>query len=148
MVKSILLTTLLGSQPLSKRLNPYLDQEYARNVDKAIISQSKAYKVPFNVIFALAKIESNFQVSAINKKSSDYGILQINKFNIKAYKFNKKKLLHDVDYSVKCGIIVFKWFYKKYPLDEAIARFHCGTRENCPKWKNTIKYVKKVKKYL
>lgn len=140
--KIIILIVLIIPVTLAKENNTV---KYIKN---KIIIHSKKYGVPSNVIYALAKIESNLDYTAINKKSKDYGILQVNQYNIKAYGFNKKQITKNIDYSIICGIIVFKWFYKKYPLNEAIGRFHCGTRKNCHKWKKTKKYIQKVKKYI
>ena len=109
---------------------------------------SQTYGIPADVLQALAFVESSYRVNAINFKSNDFGIMQINEFNIKAYGFSKQKLLTDVDYSINAGAKVFKWFYDRYPLDEAIKRYNCGTRRKCVRYKSVKKYLYKVKRAM
>lgn len=127
---------------------PTIKRSYAKRIAESIDKYSDLNKIPANVMAAIAMVESSYVLSAHNKKSRDYGLFQINSFNIKHYKFDKKRLVSDIDYSVMAGVKVFSWFYYRYSLDDAISRYNCGTRHRCPKWKSVRRYLKKVKRFM
>lgn len=128
--------------------NPYLSPKYSEKVAESIDKHAASYGIPSNIVAAIFMVESAYKVNAVNTKSNDYGIGQINEFNIKAYKLDKLRLLSDMNYSVKWGIHVFSWFYKRYPLDVAIMRYNCGTRPSCIKIRSVRSYLRKVKQYM
>lgn len=122
-----------------------------RNVDfmaSAFLKAEVIHKVPAVVLQAIAFIESSYIVASVNSKSNDYGIMQVNHYNVKAYKFNKLRLLTDIQYSINAGAEVFRWFYKRYPLEEAVMRYNCGTRPRCVKLKSVKQYLRKFKRAL
>lgn len=121
------------------------NKTYLDELAEAFYRVSVEYKIPANVLQAIAFVESSYILNAINSGSNDFGIMQINEFNIRAYSFNKQRLLTDVRYSVEAGAIVFKWFYSRYPLDQAIKRYNCGTRKGCVNYKSVKKYLDKIK---
>lgn len=127
---------------------PNIDQKYAKELAKIINQKADEYLVPANVLAGLFRVESTYILNSTNKKSNDYGIGQINIFNIKAYKLDKALLLNDLEYSIDKSFMVFKWFYVRYPLEEAVKRYNCGTRKNCINWKGPKKYWKKIKRYM
>jgi len=131
-----------------QKAKPTIDIEKANKIAHYIDKYSKEYRVPASVMTAIAMVESSYRVKAVNYHSNDYGIFQINDYNIEAYKFNKNLLLTDTSYSVEAGFIVFSWFYKRYPLDEAIMRFNGGTAKKAINKKPVKKYLKKVKSYM
>ena len=128
--------------------NKLIDLKTAQEVSKSLRKYANIYKLPYDVMSAIAATESQYDVGAVNKKSDDFGIYQINQYNIDALKLDKQKLLTNIDYSVEAGFKVFSWFYKTYPLDEAIMRYNCGVRKECIKWKSVKHYLKKVKNNL
>jgi soluble lytic murein transglycosylase-like protein len=127
---------------------PFISAQYAFELAKSINKAADKYKVPANVLTAIAMLESSYVLNAVNISSNDYGLFQINMFNIKAYEFNIPLLLTDLDYSVDSGAIVFQWFYKRYKLDDAIKRYNCGTRNSCVDWEVAKKYLRLVSKYM
>jgi soluble lytic murein transglycosylase-like protein len=72
------------------------------------------HKINPRLFTAILIQESGLKLDAINKKSNDYGISQINKHTIARYKFNKQKLLTDVHYSISAGVLVLADFKKSY----------------------------------
>ncbi len=114
----------------------------------AFYNAEQTFGIPAVLLQAIAFIESSYRVNAVNKSSNDYGIMQVNSYNIKAYGFNKTKLLTDLQYGVNAGARVFYWFYKRYPLDEAIMRYNCGTRPKCIKLPQVRAYLNKFKAAL
>ena len=128
---------------------PMISDAYALRLAKVIKLKSDKYKIPANVITAIMRVESSYILSAVNKRSNDYGIMQINNYNIRAYKFDKDKLLTDLDYSIDAGCQVFKWFYRTYKdLDHAIQAYNGGTAKDVHEWKSTKDYLKKIKKFM
>lgn len=129
-------------------IKPAINREYACQLSSSIRKHSKAYKIPSQVMIGIAATESSFRLGAVNSRSNDYGVFQVNKYNIKAYKLDKFRLLNDLDYSVESGFKIFNWFYKRYPLDIAIKRYNCGTAKNCVNWSSVDGYLNKVKSYM
>ena len=106
------------------------------------------YKVPLNIILAIAFVESSYRLNVINSGSNDYGIMQVNQYHVRVSNLDKFRLLNDMDYSFEHGVRIFSWFYKRYPLDEAISRYNCGTAKRCINWKHVKNYVAKVKRSM
>lgn len=79
----------------------------------------------------------------------DYGIGQINHKTIKSFKFDQKKLLSDLTYSVEAAAIVLADFKRMYPEDpEFWTRYNAGVR-NTPKVnKNRQIYKNLVARYM
>lgn len=128
---------------------PNISSSYARRLAKAFDKLADKYKVPANVLAAIAMVESSYMLKAINKRSNDFGIMQINKYNIRAYRFSRNRLLTDLEYSIEAGFIVFKWFYKTYDtLEEAVKRYNGGTARGVTKWRGPRRYWKKVLTYM
>ncbi len=117
-------------------------------VAKAALIASKKFSIPVNIILGLAYVESSYRLGAVNKSSNDYGIMQVNAYHVRVSKLDKQKLLTDMDYSFYQGTRVFSWFYQKYPLDEAIMRYNCGTRPSCIKLTSVKGYLSKVKRAM
>lgn len=128
---------------------PTINYNFAVRLANKIDQAADKYKVPANVLAAIAMQESSYNMKAINKMSNDYGLFQINEYNIKAYKINKDKLLNDLDYAVDKGAMVFQWFYKRYKkLDRVVKSYNCGTRPICVTWRGPRYYWKRVKKFM
>lgn len=132
-------------QKLIQRNNPNILQTTVRDLAEDFVQAEKKFGVPAYILQAIAFVESSYIVNAVNKSSDDYGIMQINEYNIKAYGFVKFRLLTEMDYSINAGAEVFKWFYDRYPLEEALMRYNCGTLKSCVEWKSVRNYLKKIK---
>ena len=135
--------SLLTSHILSNRAS--LPVIKASEIAKVILEVSAKYKVPAFLVSAIANVESSYRLNAVNKGSSDYGIMQVNAWNVRKLKLDKARLLTDLKYSVDAGVSILAWFVKKYPLDEAIMRYNCGTRPSCVRLPQVKRYLRKVK---
>lgn len=146
----MIISTCFGRTTYEQILHnkPVIDRSYAKRLAQEFNEAADKYKVPANVLAAIAMTESSYILDAVNAKSDDYGLMQINKFNIKAYKFDKQRLLEDLEYSIDAGAKVFQWFYRRWKLEEAVKRYNCGTRKSCVNWKGPVSYWKKVLRYL
>jgi len=133
-----------GVLQIQKNGEGLISEAKAVRLFKAAHKASKKFKIPVNIIIAIAMVESSYVLRAVNLKSRDYGIMQINEYHVKHSKLNRDKLLSDLDYSFYHGVRVFSWFYRKYPLDEAIMRYNCGTSKGCTELKSVRNYLTKV----
>jgi soluble lytic murein transglycosylase-like protein len=128
---------------------PSLTLKYAKSVASTIDEAADRYKVPANVLAAIAMQESSYVLSAVNARSNDYGLMQINQYNIDAYGFDKLLLLTDLKYSVDAGAKVFAWFYNRYgTVEESVKHYNCGTKRSCVNWKGPRHYWKRVKRFM
>lgn len=99
-----------------------------------------------NLILAIIKVESDFSNGAFNKKSNDYGLMQVNEYHVLNSRLDRNRLLWDISYNVAQGCKVLSYFLTRYKVKrEAIARYNCGTRKKCIKLRSVKRYVKKVR---
>ena len=98
--------------------HPGIDREYAQRIANAIDKAAKELDLNPRRLTAILAQESMYTLNAINKKSADYGIAQINHRTIERYGFDKKRLLTDLEYSVKAGAIVLSDFKRMYGKKE------------------------------
>lgn len=124
-----------------------INRSYAIELSRLIKKYSLKFSIPPHVYAAILSAESDYRLYVSNDKTKDYGIAQINTYNIKAYKFSKWRLSKDLDYSIWAGAKVLSWFYKTYRskgLEEVIKRYNCGTDKECTEWVSVNKYYKRV----
>lgn len=120
---------------------------------QAIENSAAMYGLSANLLAAIAAVESGYFVGAINSRTADYGIMQVNAHNIKALKLNKKRLLTDIQYSMDSGAKILAWFKKKYAKKELktwFCRYNWGTRSVKSGVGKRIcnNYVQKVRKAM
>lgn len=121
---------------------------FAANADEQIKAQARniaqEYNIDAELFVALVDLESNFQVAAFNKRTKDYGLTQINAYNIKALNLDAKRLLTDPEYNLRAGAQILAWFQRTYAHREPdwFCRFNVGTGRLGPKRiKLCMKYV-------
>lgn len=124
------------------------NQDYLNKLVEAFLSAQEKYGIPAIVLQAIARIESSYVLNTVNPKSNDYGIMQVNEYHIGKGKFTKEKLLTDLQYSVNAGAKVFQWFYQTFPLEEAVKRYNCGTKDKCIDYEKVEKYLERFKRAL
>jgi hypothetical protein len=96
------------------RNHPSIDREYARDIASAIYKAATEHRLRPERLAAILAQESMYTLNAVNKKSKDFGIAQINWKTVERYGFDKKRLLTDLEYSVKAGAIVLADFKRMY----------------------------------
>lgn len=97
----------------------------------AFTDSAKRHGLSPQLLTAIGGAESSYYVGAINKRTADYGIMQVNAYNIKKMKLSKKKLLTNIEYSVEQGARILAWFKRKYAKAEPktwYCRYNVGTR--------------------
>ncbi len=93
--------------------------------------------------------ESGYKLNAVNN-NQDFGIAQINQFNIKGLKLSKYRLLNDLQYSIDAGgLILSKYsrFAKKEP-NLWWTRYNCGNRSMSKIQSICVAYQSKVQRYI
>lgn len=96
------------------RNHPDIEMDYARELAKAIYKVSGELRLRPERLAAILAQESMYTLNAVNKRSKDFGIAQINWRTVERYGFDKKRLLTDLEYSVKAGAIVLADFKRMY----------------------------------
>ena len=130
-------------------INPKMSEATRVELAHYIVEACTDYKLYCNIFTAILAQESMFQIEAINKNSSDYGIGQINIKTIRSYKFDIHLLLTDLRYSIRASAKVLSWF-KRYKSKDANwqCRYNVGTGVlKGSKLKTCTKYVNMVQRY-
>lgn len=94
--------------------HPKIDRIYAHQLAKAIQKVAKEMGIKPERLAAILAQESRYTLNAVNRRSKDYGIAQINHKTIESFGFDKQRLLTDLEYSVKAGAIVLADFKRMY----------------------------------
>lgn len=121
---------------------------------KAIIIQRAAELngISHKVLAAVIAVESEFRTDAVNRRSKDYGIAQINIYNIRARGLDKKRLVSDAEYGVKIGAKILKEKKSRFSKRESkwLCRYNVGTAPKLrgKRLKKCLTYYKKVAKYI
>jgi soluble lytic murein transglycosylase-like protein len=123
--------------------NPKIDLNYAYRLSNVINKVALEIGVNPKEYAAILAQESMYKLDAKNcwgNVCHDYGIAQINKKTIEAFKFDKKKLLTDLEYSVKAGAIVLADFKKMYGKKEVDfwTRYNASCPEKRQKYKQLV----------
>ena len=127
--------------------NPKLDLNYAYKLSNVINKVALEMGINPKRYAAMLAQESMYKLDATNcwdNVCHDYGIAQINKKTIKAFNFDKKKLLTDLEYSVKAGAVVLADFKRMYGKKET--DFWTRYNASCPEKRQ--KYKQLVTRYL
>jgi len=105
---------------------PNIDKKQAKMIARHINMVNIKYKIPKRIYAAILMQESRYELGAINTKSSDFGISQINKRTAKVFGFNTKRLTTDLRYSIEAGAIVLADFQRMYGKKESLwfTRYH------------------------
>lgn len=130
----------------------YYDVPLSYEIQDYISELCQIYKVPARVIYAIIKVESNFNANLISK-TDDYGLMQINKCNHQWLReqYEIEDFLNTYD-NIKSGIIIFSSHYQKYPyLSRALMAYNMGAYGAKRAWDKGIsstRYTNKIFKAL
>lgn len=122
------------------RNKPSIDKKYAIKLS-SIVYQKCGQDA--QLFAAILMQESRYKLDAVNKKSKDYGISQVNHRTAKALGLNKARLLTDLEYSVSAGVRVMTQLKTTFGSDPTY-----WTRYNSSKKKYRNIYLTAVSKYL
>ncbi len=116
-------------------------------IDHSINQISKANGIDPELVRAIIRVESGFKIGAYNKKTRDYGLMQINITHINRLRLSKRRLLRDAHYNIQNGVKILVWFRDQYEhrLGSAwVARYNCGTYTGCELSPRGLGYSKRV----
>lgn len=130
----------------------YYDVPLSYEIQDYVLELCQIYEVPVQVIYAIIKVESNFNANLVSK-TNDYGLMQINKCNHQwlreQYDIEDFLNIHD---NIKSGIIIFSNHYQKYPyLSRALMAYNMGSYGAKRAWDKGIsstRYTNKIFKAL
>lgn len=110
------------------------------------------YDIPYELVLAVIKTESEFDADAFNKRSHDYGIMQINKIHMEAFAEAGYTDIFDPYQNTSYGISYLAGFYHAYDQDEhkALMCYNMGEkkfRELSRKGITSSVYSREVVKY-
>lgn len=123
---------------------PTINRKYAMKLSNLIYKITKNHNINAHSFTAILAQESMYKNKVFNKKSKDYGIAQINIHTAKRFGFKPKKLLNNLEYSLKAGAIILADLKKRYGKKEK----YYWTRYNSFRKINREKYKKLVMRYL
>lgn len=126
------------------RNNPNVDTNMAKSISIMVVEASDKFNIDHNLYAAILMQESRYKLSAINHRSQDYGIAQININTINAFKLSKQKLLTDLHYSINSGALVLSDFKKRHSNKEE----YYWTRYNASKPTKRLIYKNLVARYF
>ena len=123
---------------------PSIDPKLAQTISRSIVKVSNKYNISPNLYAAILMQESAYNPKAVNPKSGDFGIAQINKTTIATFRFSKTKILSDVHYAIEAGAIVLSEIKVRHSKKERTY----WTRYNASKPTKRLIYKKNVLRYL
>jgi len=126
-----------------KKNNKDLDIKYAKRIARVVFIECRKANIDPRIVIAILKQESNYKLNAVNKRSADYGIAQINRNTIKSMRLNKTKLLTDLEYSVHAAVEVLS-LVKRYSNGDS----KWWARYNSRHLNKKNKYYVAVSRYL
>lgn len=98
------------------KLQPKIKKAEAELIAKAIkdVYADGSCTIPWPLVVSIAFHESTFRVSAVNKKSQDFGFMQISKDNIARMNLDKARLMRDYRYSLRVACKILSYNQGKY----------------------------------
>lgn len=118
----------------------YYDVPLDFKVQDYLFEQCEKYDVPVELVLAVINKESNFKANAISK-TSDYGLMQINKVN---HKWLRKQLgvtdFLDAKQNILCGVYILSGHLKSVDGDihKALMQYQFGIAGAKRLWKKNI----------
>lgn len=104
------------------------------------------YKIPQDVLYAVMKVESGYQVDAQN--GSCYGLMQIHTINMEYLSSNIGTTdLTDPEQNIEAGAFILGGYLEKYSLTDSLMAYNLGEGGAKRLWKQGIHetgYTKKV----
>jgi hypothetical protein len=124
--------------------DPKIDRVYAMKLSNVIYHVAKLYDIDSKRYAAILGQESLYKLGAINHKSKDYGMSQINLKTARSYGFDINRLTSDVEYSVRAGARVLADLKKSHSHKDK----EFWTRYNSSKPAKREKYKKLVSRFM
>ena len=134
-----------------RRIRPDMNENYRLQLSIEIKKACIKHKLDCQVFTAILAQESMFKTSAVNEKTQDYGIGQVNRKTASAMGFCETKLVTNRQYSIDAAAQVLAYFQRRYGAKESLwfCRFNIGTRNlDLRLGKTCSEYAQKVLRYF
>jgi soluble lytic murein transglycosylase-like protein len=102
------------------------------------------------LFIAIIEQESAFKISAYNSKTRDYGLGQINEYNVRALGLDRKRLLTDARYNLEVSASILSYFQRRFGHEHLwYTRYNCGAFKGAPMNRSACrKYASLINKKL
>ena len=99
-----------------KVLQPSLSNSDANAIAKALrtVVVDGSCQFPWQILLSIAFVESSLIKSKINKKTKDYGLMQISHKNIARNGWDRSKLMRDELYNLRAACFILNYNQKHY----------------------------------
>jgi len=142
--------TLLTSTALTDQIRankPSIDPTLARSIATINAEMCQKYKVDCKLVTAIQMQESGYRLNVV--AGGDYGIMQVNEYNIKAYGLSKERLLTDLSYSIENGVMILAYFKRWKRWEKKWwCRYNVGTGPLTKVRGGCNMYINRVERYL
>lgn len=121
-----------------------------QSFEQMVRSASNRYGVDPNLVWAVMKVESNFNPEAVSKKGAR-GLMQLMPATARQHRVDN---IHDPSQNIQAGVRHLRLLLNRFQGDLrlGLAAYNAGTRaveryRNIPPYSETRKYVRRVLKY-
>jgi len=121
-----------------------------QSFEQIVRSASNRYGVDPNLVWAVMKVESNFNPEAVSKKGAR-GLMQLMPATARQHRVDN---IHDPSQNIQAGVRHLRLLLNRFQgnLRLGLAAYNAGTRaverySNIPPFSETRKYVRRVLKY-
>lgn len=119
-----------------------------QSLEQHLDAASAKYGLDKQLLRSIASVESQNGLHRLNKRTIDYGVLQINYITAWRYKLNSARLYNDDAYSAEAGARILKDFHKRFGAQPTWpCRWNIGTGSLASPARNKAceKYLLKLK---
>lgn len=116
-------------------------------IERALEQAAKKYELELSLLEAIAWTESTCKPGAINRKTQDYGLMQINVRTAKAYGYSVQEIMHvnaNIDVAARVLVSMRKRFKRQQNWE---CGYNLGTAKNVPNWSNCMVYIAKLRQH-
>lgn len=114
------------------------------SIDRLLQDTTIEYDLPYELLLAIANTESNCKPGAVNKKTHDYGLMQINAKTALAHGYTIAQIMNPkLNVQIAAQTLVFmRKRFKRKPKWEC--GYNVGTAKNALNWQSCHKYYVKL----
>ena len=149
--KQLFLSAVAIAAALACQYSDAAELEKTKDLGEKIEAVAELYGLSPDLFNAVLAVESRHDQAAVNHRTKDYGIGQINAKTAKLYGLDLQRLKHDVNYNLAASAKILSDFQRRYSRREPVVWFchyNTGTRPSSGKSKACFSYVRKVQRAL
>lgn len=109
-----------------------------------ILAEAIQAKIPAELMIAIANAESNCNPTAINRRTHDYGLMQINERTSTMHGIMVYRLMH-IQTNVRLAATTLAYMKRRFGHEPHwYCRYNVGTSANASNWESCHKYVARL----